>query len=135
MRAVRFVVGASSIVAAGAIAVVAALLSTPGAAEGTGVTIPDNCLLNLDRCSQKVWRHDSFPHTGSQQSITFSDHLTLTCTSNGPNVARSCTLYDEEAKAYVGEDGELLPTPPNQPNGPGTQQAAAPPPPNQPDAP
>ena len=73
-------------------AVVAALLSTLGAAPGIAGAMPDNCKENLNQCSLKIWTRNSFPHPGSRQSITFSDGETLTCTSNGPNIPRSCTL-------------------------------------------
>jgi hypothetical protein len=62
------------------------------AAQGTGPTMPDNCQQNLNWCSLKIWKHNSFPHRGSRQSVTFSNSMTLTCTSNGPDTPRSCTL-------------------------------------------
>jgi len=67
---------------------------TIGCAEaaGTGPTMPDNCKQNLDQCSQKIWGHNTFPHRGYRQSITFSNGMILTCTSNGPDIPRSCTL-------------------------------------------
>ena len=71
-------------------AVVAALLSTPAAAQGSAM--PDNCKQNLDRCSQKIWSRNAFPHRGDRQTITFSNGMTLDCTSNGPNNPRSCAL-------------------------------------------
>jgi hypothetical protein len=77
---------------------VAALLSAPGAALGAGGAMPDNCKQNLDQCSQKVWTRNSFPHRGVQQSTTFSNGMTLTCTSNGPDIPRSCTLNEGQAK-------------------------------------
>jgi hypothetical protein len=73
-------------------AVVAALLSTLGAAQGMAGAMPDNCNQNLDQCSQIVWGHNSFAHRGDRQSITFSNGMTLTCTSQGPDHPRSCTL-------------------------------------------
>jgi hypothetical protein len=73
-------------------AIAAALLSTLGAAPGIAGAMPDNCKENLSQCSLKIWTRNSFPHPGSRQSITFSDGETLTCTSNGPNIPRSCTL-------------------------------------------
>jgi peptidoglycan hydrolase-like protein with peptidoglycan-binding domain len=73
-------------------AVVAALLPTLAAAQGIGGAMPDNCKQNLNQCSLKIWPHNSFPHRGSTQNITFSDGETLTCTSNGANTPRSCTL-------------------------------------------
>jgi YMGG-like Gly-zipper len=75
----------------------AALLSAPGAALGAGGAMPDNCKQNLDQCSQKVWERNSFPYRGASQSTTFSNHMTLTCTSNGPNIPRSCTLNEGQA--------------------------------------
>jgi hypothetical protein len=62
------------------------------AAQGTGPAMPDNCKQNLNQCSQKIWGHNTFPHRGYQQSITFSNGMILTCTSNGPDTPRSCTL-------------------------------------------
>jgi hypothetical protein len=62
------------------------------AAQGTGPTMPDHCQQNVDQCSQKIWAHNSFPHRGFRQSVTFSNGMTLTCTSNGPDIPRSCTL-------------------------------------------
>jgi TPR repeat protein len=62
------------------------------AAQGTGPAMPDNCKQNLDQCSQKIWGHNSFPHRGHQQSITFSNGMILTCASNGPDTPRSCAL-------------------------------------------
>jgi hypothetical protein len=61
------------------------------AAQETGPTMPDNCKQNLDQCSQRIWGHNTFPHRGYQRSITFSNGMTLTCTSNGPDAPRSCT--------------------------------------------
>ena len=66
--------------------------STPGAAHGTGRTMPDNCRQNLNQCSLQIWGRNSFPHRGDQQSATFSNGMTLTCTSNGRDTPRSCTL-------------------------------------------
>jgi hypothetical protein len=43
-------------------AVVAALLPTLGAAQGIGDPMPDNCKQNLDQCSQRIWKRNSFPH-------------------------------------------------------------------------
>ena len=80
-------------------AVVVAFLSTPGAALGAGPAMPANCQQNLDQCSQKIWDHNSFPHPGVRQSVTFSNGATLTCTSVGPNIPRSCTLSEGRAKA------------------------------------
>jgi hypothetical protein len=74
------------------VALVAALLSTAGAAQGAGRTMPDNCKQNLDQCSQKIWGHNTFPHRGYQRSVTFSNGMTLSCASNGPDTPRSCTL-------------------------------------------
>jgi hypothetical protein len=54
--------------------------------------MPANCKQNLDKCSQEVWARDVFPHRGVQRSITFSNRMTLTCTSNGRDTPRSCTL-------------------------------------------
>jgi len=34
------------------------------------------------RCSLKIWARNSFPHRGYQQSVKFSNGMTLTCTSN-----------------------------------------------------
>jgi hypothetical protein len=75
-------------------AVVAASLAPApqAAARGTGPTMPDNCKQNLDQCSRKIWGHNTFPHRGYRQSITFSNGMKLTCTSNGPDIPRSCTL-------------------------------------------
>jgi hypothetical protein len=75
-------------------AVVAASLAPApqAAAQGTGPTMPDNCKQNLDQCSRKIWGHNTFPHRGYRQSITFSNGMKLTCTSNGPDIPRSCTL-------------------------------------------
>ena len=87
----RSVIAVAAPVAAAA-AVVAAFLPTSGAAQGAGADMPANCRQNLDRCSQEVWPRNSFPHRGSQQSTTFSDGATLTCTSNGSNIARTCAL-------------------------------------------
>jgi len=88
--------------------VVAALLSTPGAAQGDGGTMPDNCKQNLDLCSEKIWPRNSFSHSGSRQSVTFSDGAILTCTSNGPNKPRSCTLNEMAANRNNGgsDDGD-----------------------------
>jgi hypothetical protein len=80
-------------------ALVAALLSTLGAAQGFGGAMPDNCNQNLDQCSQKIWAHNSFPHAGASQSITFSNGTTLTCTSNGRDHPRTCSLNEGHAKA------------------------------------
>jgi hypothetical protein len=72
---------------------VAAFLSTLGAPQGMAdTTMPDNCAQNLGQCSLQVWTRNSFPHAGSRQSVTFSNGQTLTCTSNGANTPRSCTL-------------------------------------------
>jgi hypothetical protein len=58
-------------------ALVAALLSTLGAAQGIARAMPDNCKENLNQCSLKVWARNSFPHPGFTQSITFSNGETL----------------------------------------------------------
>jgi hypothetical protein len=71
-------------------------LSTLGRAQGT-MAMPANCAQNLDQCSLKVWKHDSFPHKGVTQSMTFSNDQTLTCTSNGANTPRSCELSPSAA--------------------------------------
>ena len=90
-------------------AVIAALVSMPGAAQqvgsntGTSSTMPDNCKQNLDQCSQKVWMRNSFPRAGTRQSITFSNGTTLTCTSNGPNKLRSCTLKESHGEDVPAE--------------------------------
>jgi hypothetical protein len=73
-------------------AIVAALLCTPAAAQAAGRAMPDNCQENLNQCSLKIWGHNTFPHAGVQQSVTFSNGMVLTCTSNGSNTPRSCTL-------------------------------------------
>jgi hypothetical protein len=85
---------ASEVTALTISAVVAVLLPTPGVAQGGGRTMamPDDCQQNAGHCSLEVWTRNSFPHQGSQQSVTFSNGETLACTSNGPNVPRSCTL-------------------------------------------
>jgi Ricin-type beta-trefoil lectin domain len=62
------------------------------AAQATGPTMPDNCQQNLNQCSLKIWGRNSFPHRGYQQSAKFSNGMTLTCTSNGPDTPRSCAL-------------------------------------------
>jgi hypothetical protein len=80
-------------------ALIAALLSTLGAAQGFGGAMPDNCNLNLDQCSQRIWGHNSFSHSGVTQSTTFSNGAILTCTSNGRDAPRSCTLSEGHAKA------------------------------------
>jgi len=87
----------------------AAFLSTPGAAQqvgndkGISVAMPDNCKQNLNQCSLKVWTHNSFPRTGYRRSITFSDGGTLTCTSNGPDKPRSCTLSERHGEDVPAE--------------------------------
>ena len=73
-------------------AFVAALFSAPGAALAAGMTMPDGCQADLNRCSLSVWSKNSFPHPGVTQSATFSNGATLTCTSNGTGKARSCNL-------------------------------------------
>jgi len=55
----------------------------------TGRAMPDGCAQNLVQCSLQVWPKNSFPHTGSQYSVTFSNGATLDCTSNGRNVPRA----------------------------------------------
>ena len=70
----------------------AASRSTPGAAQGAGRVMPDDCNQNLNRCSLQIWGRNTFPHTGYTQSVTFANGMVLTCTSNGPNTPRSCTL-------------------------------------------
>jgi hypothetical protein len=72
-------------------AFVAALLATPGAALGAGPAMPDGCQQDLNRCSQKVWAHNSL-HRGSQQSVQFSNGMTLTCIANGTDTPRTCSL-------------------------------------------
>ena len=90
-------------------AVIAALLSTPGAAQqvgndkGISVTMPDDCKQNLNQCSLKVWPHNSFPRTGYRRSITFSNGAILTCTSNGPDKPRSCTLSERHGEDVPAE--------------------------------
>lgn len=85
---------ASEVTALTISAVVAVLLPTPGAAQGGGGTMamPGDCEQNARHCSLEVWTRNSFPHKDSQQSVTFSNGETLACTSNGPNIPRSCTL-------------------------------------------
>ena len=70
----------------------AASLSPPGAAQASGRVMPDDCNQNLNRCSLQIWGRNTFPHTGYTQSVKFSNGMILTCTSNGPNTPRSCTL-------------------------------------------
>jgi hypothetical protein len=68
-----------------------ALLSAPGAAQDTGM--PTACAQGeLQRCSLQVWARDSFPRAGVTQSVTFSNGLTLTCTSTGHDKPRDCQL-------------------------------------------
>jgi hypothetical protein len=68
--------------------------STPQAAQGTGgaMAMPDNCGQNPNQCSLKIWTANSFPRPGFEKTITFSNGQTLTCSSNGPSVARTCNL-------------------------------------------
>jgi hypothetical protein len=54
--------------------------------------MPDSCQQDLNQCSLQVWQRNSFPHRGVTQSVTFSNGATLTCTSNGANTRRSCTM-------------------------------------------
>jgi peptidoglycan hydrolase-like protein with peptidoglycan-binding domain len=54
--------------------------------------MPDSCRQDLNQCSLQVWQRNSFPHRGVTQSVTFSNGATLTCTSNGANTRRSCTM-------------------------------------------
>jgi hypothetical protein len=88
----------------GKAALVAALLSTLGAAQGMAGAMPDNCNQNLDQCSQIVWGHNSFAHRGDRQSITFSNGMILTCTSNGRDIPRSCALNEGQAKAAPAQE-------------------------------
>jgi len=81
-------------------AIVAAVLAAAGAAYA--MSMPDNCEQSLDQCSLKVWTHDSFPHRGAQQTITFSNGRTLSCISNGANKPRSCTLTDAQQASSAG---------------------------------
>jgi hypothetical protein len=74
-----------------AAAVVTALLAASGAAQAAD-SMPANCAQNLDRCSQKVWGHNAFSHSGDTRSTTFSNGKTLTCTSHGKDTPRGCTL-------------------------------------------
>lgn len=67
-------------------------------AQGTGPSIPDNCKENLNQCSLKVWARNSFPRRGVTQSVTFSNGATLTCTSNGSDIPRTCSLSEGSAK-------------------------------------
>lgn len=92
-------------------AVVAASLSTPAAAQGTGGTMPANCEQNLNQCSLKIWAHNSFPRAGFQQSTTFSNGMTLTCTSNGADKPRTCTLKDSRAANGSGDGDQGVASP------------------------
>jgi hypothetical protein len=81
-------------------AVVAGFLFTPGAALGAGPPMPDYCERDLDKCSQKIWPRDSFPHAGVTQRITFSNGETLICTSKGAHKPRDCKLIGAPSQTY-----------------------------------
>ncbi|HXQ13910.1 MAG TPA: hypothetical protein VN814_04725 [Caulobacteraceae bacterium] len=68
------------------------LVSPQTVAAPSGPDMPAGCEQNPARCSLEIWPPNSFPHTGAQWSVTFSNGATLDCTSNGHNVPRSCTL-------------------------------------------
>ena len=85
-------------------AIVAAVLSVFGAAPALGIDMPADCENDLDKCSEKIWAHDSFPHKGVTQSVVFSNAMRLTCTSRGRDIPRFCQLTLDEAS---------LPTPPD----------------------
>jgi hypothetical protein len=70
--------------------ILVAIFSTQGAAQDAGM--PANCAQDLDKCSEKIWAHDTFPHAGVTQSVTFNNGLVLTCTSMGRGRPRDCTL-------------------------------------------
>jgi hypothetical protein len=72
--------------------VFAVLPTTPASAQFTGYVMPANCDQSLDKCSQQIWAHNSFPHSGVTRSVTFTNGRTLTCTSNGANTPRTCDL-------------------------------------------
>ena len=67
-------------------------VQAPPAAKGNGPDMPVNCQENLNWCSLQVWARNSFPHPGFTQRITFSNRMTLTCTSNGRGNPRTCSL-------------------------------------------
>jgi len=54
--------------------------------------MPDDCAQYLQKCSLRIWSRDSFPRAGVTQSVTFSNGLTLTCTSTGRDKPRDCQL-------------------------------------------
>lgn len=94
-------------------AALAGLFSTPVAAQMSqgenpnhGIGMPANCQQNLDKCSERVWTHNSFPSRGSVRTVTFDNGWTLTCVSNGANVPRTCKLIPNHG---VGEQAEAYP--------------------------
>ena len=80
-------------------ALVVALFSASGAALAAGLSMPDNCQQDLNKCSLNVWSRNSFPHPKVTQSVTFSNGATLTCTSNGAGLPRTCALTGVPAAA------------------------------------
>ena len=118
-------------------ALVVAFLSTPGAALGAGPDMPANCQQNLDQCSQRIWSHNAFPHPGDSQTITFSNGLTLSCTSNARNTPRSCTLTPAQAQQAPAGSPAPAPAPPppvSPAPAPATPVPPPPPPPPSPSA-
>jgi hypothetical protein len=91
MAAIAHMHGSSKAMIVASTAIIAAILSTAGAAQDVGM--PEACAQGeLQRCSLQVWSRDSFPHQGVTQSVTFANGLTLTCTSTGRDRPRNCSM-------------------------------------------
>jgi hypothetical protein len=57
-----------------------------------GNPMPPDCAHDLNRCSLKVWGHNTFAHKGDTHDVTFSNGKKMTCTSNGRDTPRSCEM-------------------------------------------